>query len=238
MGQTFEIKLKEITVKENGFYETDLSKASNFLEALLIYPRPGEPSVRSILELKLEDEERYAPQEKASQVQLPDSLDPRDQEISLRQSEFEVETKRLLFRHELQGECYLELNISAVEKASKVQNVILDILKTVSVTTLETIPGIGSVVKAAVTPSTDSIFNQILRREDSIRSIGRGILKLDSQGDSEERVVDLIVPSDLRIIPGIRWHHDGTLAEEVRNTVLLSRGKINGTVTVEINRIA
>ena len=204
----------------------------------MCYSRAGEPSVRSIVGLKLEDGRRYDPQESASQIQLPDSLDSREREIALRQSEFDVETKRMFFRHELQGECFLELNISAVEKVSKVQNLILDILKTASVTALGTIPGIGSVAKAAVTSFSDSIFNQILRREDRIRSIGRGILKLSSQIDSEERVLDLVVPNDLRVMPRIKWNHDGTLAEGVRNPVLLSRGKLNGTVTLEINRIS
>lgn len=238
MGQTFEIKLKEITVQENGFYETDLSKASNFLEALLFYPRPGEPSVRSILELKLEDGERFEPQESSRRVDLPDYLDPREREIALQQLEFEVERKRLLFRHELEGECSFELNISAVEKVNKVQNVLLDILKTASVAALGTIPGLGSVVTAVVTSSTESIFNQVVRREGKIKSIGRGILKLDSQINNEEREVELIVPDDIRIMPRIKWNRDGTLAEGVRNPVLLNRGKRNGTVTVEITRIS
>ena len=93
----------------------------------------------------------------------------------------DLDSARTLFKIEIESEAILQINLSSIEKISKVEKIILSILGKVATTAIGTISGIGSVLKAVISSSSESIFSTLLNDKDKINSIGKGFLIINEK---------------------------------------------------------
>jgi hypothetical protein len=256
MSRKLKITVKEITIEENGVYE-DEKDATNFFEALWIQPKTGVPAVRSILDLKLMNSKEFFSSKlmEKEKILFPAGIiyELFSKDAMEAQFDLELAKAQLLFKQEIEADSFLEFNISAIEKASKLVNIVALILGKATKTAFGTIPGIGTVVNSAGSSAIDSIFEGFKSDKDKLRSIGRGIIKIDEQIPVGEKIIDLFIPKEIKIIPIEKWdknsHGDAVIKEGVKVggkeggneggkfPKVLIMGKKNGSIKIEITEI-
>ena len=96
MSYLIQIQLKEILIIENGTVEK--VEGVNGISFSLFYPKSGVPSVETLRTLRLKDREPM------SFISRPF-------------------TEKLLFKQEIQGDTFLQVKISAIERVSKFEKI-------------------------------------------------------------------------------------------------------------------
>lgn len=241
-SERFLIKLKEIKVNENGMFEAG-KEAANFIEALLIHPRADVASIRTILELNLTDNQDFfkEKEKEIAAIEFPDNLSDKDKKNLKLQFELELYKTQLLFNQYIEGEAYLDINVSAIEKVNKVEKLLVGLLGTGIKTGLGLVPGLGSVVKGAVSPAVDTLFEGSTTDKKRLKSIGKGILKIDKNTKIGETTVSLYAPKDITIRPIHKWEPTPGGGARLRPEVTDSPKKLakwqpNGYIKLQITK--
>ena len=204
MTTVFEIRLKSIKLMENGAIDTN--EGSNALGASLFYPRPGTPGVNSVRAMNLHDN-----------IGLLFSGKPYDQQV--------------LFKEAVQGKTLLTLEVSAIEKPSRLDKVVSGLVGTaVSVA----VGGAGSAIFGAVAKSlSGSIFDAIGPKK-KVAVIARGSLEFseDDFPNGGEVTVPFHVPKTIKI-------RDLKLknGEPDRSELTLQKNSPNGRIVLEFHRL-
>jgi hypothetical protein len=196
----FQIKLKSVLVNENGTIKEDV-KGVNAVETSLIYPKEGVPSIISIRALELEDK-----------VTLDYTTKPLEEQ--------------LLFKQSVQGESMLEVNLTAIEKLSKLESAVVNALGSAIAAVVKAISGVGGVTGVAKSV-TKSLFKE------KVSCIGTGSKPINKDTPDGDFLVDLKVPKKVKLAR-IKLNLDGT---SERQTVTLEKGYDNGKVVFDIKRI-
>ncbi len=196
----FQIKLKSVLVNENGTIKEDV-KGVNAIETSLIYPKEGVPSIISIRALELEDK------------------------VTLDYTTKSLE-EQLLFKQSVQGESMLEVNLTAIEKLSKLESAVVNALGSAIAALVKTISGFGEVTGVAKSV-TKSLFKE------KVSCIGTGSKPINKDTPDGDFEVDLKVPKKVKLAR-IKLNLDGT---SERQTVTLEKGYDNGKVVFDIKRI-
>lgn len=196
----FQIKLKSVLVNENGTIKEDV-KGVNAIETSLIYPKEGVPSILSIRALELEDK-------------VPLDFTTKSLE------------EQLLFKQSVQGESMLEVNLTAIEKLSKIESAVVNALGSAIASVVKAISGVGGVTGVA-----KSVTKSLLKAK--VSCIGTGSKPINEDTPDGDFVVDLKVPKKVKLAR-IKLNLDGT---SERQTITLEKGYDNGKVVFDIKRI-
>lgn len=196
----FQIKLKSVLVNENGTIKEDV-KGVNAIETSLIYPKEGVPSILSIRALELEDG-------------VPLDFTAKSLE------------EQLLFKQSIQGESMLEVDLTAIEKLSRIESAVANALGSAIAALVKAISGVGGVT-GAVKNVTKSLFKE------KISCIGTGSSLINENTPEGDFVVHLKVPKKVKLAR-IKLNLDGT---HERQTITLKKGYDNGKVVFDIKRI-
>ena len=206
MATLFQFKLKEVLVMENGEFEEGIDGA-NSLSATLYYPKEGVPALTSIRSMSLKDSVPYDYTE-------------------------EDYKKQLVFKEEIKGDTMFEVEISAIDKATKFEKLIVKLLGVAAGAAIGTVTGIGAVVTAVASSASESIF-EMAEPSDKIHVIGRGARLINEDTPNGEFIIQLAVPKDITL--SFKRKNDAGDIEYVRAT--LSKGKNNAQVKFDITRI-
>ncbi len=182
MPTLFEVKLKSITVNENGYIE---EKGLTLFEASLLYPKDGVPLVQAVTTLNLKDGEEYdvaAEHNKAIGSCLQEG----------------VLKKELLFKQVVHGASLLEINLGAKEKTNDIEKILLKLLGVGAVAAIGTISGVGAIVTAVAGSATGTLFSQ-LEPKDDIKNIGKAFFEIDENTRDDIYSINLYVPKKIKI---------------------------------------
>ncbi len=204
MSFIVQVLLKSVKIIENGKVED--VEGINGLSASLFYPKSGVPSVESVRTLRLRDRE---------------TLDFTDKPF----------IERLLFKQEIEGNTFLMVKISAIEKVTKFERAIHKLFGVVAIAAVGTITGIGVVLTAFVKSITSSVFEQS-EPKDAITIIGEGAMPIDPGTPEGEFVVQLSVPKDISLKKTMIVN-----GQEVIKTINIKRGFNNAMVVFDLKRL-
>ncbi|MCF6360058.1 MAG: hypothetical protein L3J29_04770 [Cyclobacteriaceae bacterium] len=209
MGALFEIKLKSILVKENGKINPK-EEGVNAFAITLFLPREGVPSVASVRSLKLMDKETF-------------SLNDNDHL-----------KERFLLKELIKGHAFLEVEVTAVDKLSKLQKTIFKIFRTGFSAVISAIPGIGDIITGLVKMGTDSFFETLdTSVKDKVKIIGKGRLLLNESTTSGDFEIVLETPKQIKIE---KWFLDNE-GQSYSKKIILPKKYPNGTVVLSIEKI-
>ncbi len=206
MSSVLQITLKDVLVIENGRAEAGV-EGVNSLSATLYYPHAGTPAVTSMRPLRLQDNEL----------------------LDYTQQPFK---EQLLFKERIHGDSVLEVEISAIEKASRFEKLVAKLMGVAATTGAGLIPGLGVIATAVVTSATGSVF-ALADPGDEIRVIGRGAMPIREDVPEGDFVVNLAVPQQIALKQR-RTNEDG---KEVTRTKTLQAGFVNAKVVFQVRRL-
>ncbi|WP_162054668.1 hypothetical protein [Pontibacter pamirensis] len=204
MAYLLQIQLKSVLVIENGKVEN--VEGVNGLSATLFYPKSGVPSVETVRTLKLKDKE---------------PLDFSNKSFS----------DKLLFKQEIEGDTLLQVKLSAVEKVSKFEKVVVKLLGVAAVAAVGAITGVGAVFTAVAKSATGSIFEQA-DPKDTINIIGEGEMPLTKDTPEGDFVVQLSVPQDITLS---QTKVEGD--KKITTKIKLDKGFSNAMIVFELKRL-
>jgi len=219
MARTIEIVLDRVYVRENGRLKE--GNAVNALVATLIYPSPGNPSVKSIKTFRLRDDRRidFA------------AVDP-DTGVPYTYAD------RILFKEDVYGSSELIIEMTKVEKPSTFERFFSKVIGAIFGAAWGAVTGgignviLGAVVKTAADAHVESF--KIGDDEDEVQSIGRAAVTVPVEGSEavQQVMLPLTVPEDveewtLRLVPG-------KPEPERKKEKLLRKNEQNGEVTLTV----
>jgi len=246
MGRKLKVEVKELYVEENGFFEDKKDEMANCLAAEWHFPKIGVPSVQSILNLKLKDQLCYfIIPENTVQELFPEAIGDKLEALK-RQFEWDMENQRILFKQEIEGDSFLELNVSAVYKTDKFDKILMDVLGIAAKGAFNLIPWVGSVGKEIGGKVVDSLFEGWKPDDKKLKSIGKCIIKVSENIKFPEgkksyvtNKIPLLVPKEVEIkyfkyeiVPGTY-----KVQEIKKDPLILKKGAINGYIVLEITDI-
>ncbi|UZR96673.1 hypothetical protein [Chondrinema litorale] len=200
MSYLIQIQLKEILIIENGTVEK--VEGVNGISFSLFYPKSGVPSVETLRTLRLKDREPM------SFISRPF-------------------TEKLLFKQEIQGDTFLQVKISAIERVSKFEKILNRLFGTALTTVVGAFTGVGAVFTAVATDLTSSIF-ELTEPQNNITVIAEGEMPITELTPEGDFLVQLSVPDDLTITQTIRG-----ITKEIR----LKKGFTNARVVFDLKRL-
>jgi hypothetical protein len=212
MPRLFEVRLKEIYLEENGYWEVD----ANVLGFTLLYPREAVPGVATTRTIKLPDRER---------VDFP-----------ARKLKEGSPYEELLFREVVRREAPLLIEVTAVYKADWIAKAFVKAIGVLGGTVVKTIPA-GDGVLAVLGSSVGSIFDQ-LTPKDKPYVIGRGLIVLQESMADGLQTIPLSVPKDVKLWKAPPPQKSMGTAPPAGQEIRLPKGEHNGTVTVQITSYA
>lgn len=205
MAVLFEIYLKSVLVMENGKVGEKVDGV-NTLAVNLIYPREGVSAVSSMRSLSLQDGE---------------PLDLENADIRY----------RFLLKEVIRGNSILEVEVTAMEKVSKIEKLAHDLFSTAVNAAINAVPGVGTIITGAIRNATSSLFSSNTP-EDRILVIGSGFMPLTESTPEGDFTVNLAVPETVSIYQ--REQNDkGDIVERKRT---LKAGAINAKVVFELKK--
>lgn len=209
MKSIYEIILKEVVVNENGRMPS--KNGVNAMSVTLHYPRENVPNSTCLrnFSTKLEDK-------------VP---------LSLKSEPFH---HQLLFKEEFRGESMIEVVLTSVKKAKKLDKFLIKLIGTTVGAAIGTITGLGPIPIAALSQASKSLF-ELAEPEDEIDIIGKGHFPLnDDITDSEIEIpITLSVPKDVEIDKALEERND----EMVLVKRVLKKGVNNGLATIVIRKL-
>ena len=207
MNASVQILLKSVLVIENGSTEPG-AEGVNVITATLIGPNTTKASVISARSLKLLDKQNF-----------DTSLIP-----------FE---DKFLFKEDILGDCMLKIEITAVEKISKLEKFFLKAFPNVFGILIGAIPGIGVIFSSITSKLVGSIFESI-DTNDRITVIASGAMPLDAVNQQGELSVNLSVPKTIVVNSAPFFNTNG---EELIRRITLPKDFVNAEVVVNITDI-
>lgn len=141
------------------------------------------------------------------------------------------------FRGEVYESSYIEVEVTSVVKATKAAKVIYKLLNGISESAIEMLPG-GEIVTSVTKVISSSLF-EILKPEDKIQVIGRGVEKIDLNKLNGEITIPLIVP---KMVKMTKVTYEARVAQQKRkdrairklHQLSLNEGVKNGFITLTI----
>lgn len=209
MARLFEVRLREVYLEENGYWENDV----NVLGFTLLYPREGVPAVATTRSVKALDNERF--------------------DFPSRKLKEGSPYEELLFREVVRREAPLVVDITAVYKADWLSKAIVKAVGAVVGVAVKAIPA-TDVGLAFLGSSAGSIFEQIAPK-DKTYIIGRGAVVLQEGMSDGTQVVNLTVPKDVKLWKAPPPSTSLGTAPPAGKEIRLPKGEHNGTVTLAIN---
>lgn len=206
MADIFQITLKDVRVIENGQIKEDVVGV-NSLAATLYYPSENKPAIMTVRSLELKENE---------------SLDYTKEDFK----------KQLVFKEIIRGDSVLEVEITAIDKASKFEKAIRKLLGVAAGGLAGAIPGVGTIVTAVATSATESVF-ELADPKDKITTIGKGVRGIDENTPEGDFVINLAVPEEITLKQR-KFDNEG---KEVIQTKILEKGFVNAKVVFHIKRI-
>ncbi|WKN30558.1 hypothetical protein PZB74_16455 [Porifericola rhodea] len=173
MHYFFQIKLKSITIIENG--QVDSGEGNNLLAIGVIYPNPHDKVPTTVMEVHLQDNKTL----NLGGLPLKDQI---------------------IFKGPVIGESGLDVEISAIEKADKIEKILHNVFGRAVSGALSLIPGGGivSLLTAAARDTMTSVFDQA-EPQDRLHTIGKGYMSLSSETPEGDFVVQLSVPQEVKL---------------------------------------
>lgn len=204
MNASVQILLKSVLVIENGTADAGV-EGVNALTATLLAPNTTKASVTTARSIKLTDKH----------------------ELDMAEVDFE---DKFLFKEDILGDCMLKIELTAVEKVSKLEKFFLKAFPSLLGIAIKAIPGIGtifsSVASAVITPIFDGI-----NTNDRITIIGKGSMPLSAANEQGDLVLNLSVPEKVVLNSTPFFNEEG---DEFVRRITLNKGFVNAKVVVSV----
>lgn len=202
----FQIKLKSITIIENG--KVSEGEGNNLLSMSVIYPNPEMQAPTTVMEVFLQDNKTL----ELSGIPLKDQI---------------------IFKGAIVGESGIDVEISAIEKQDKIAALLHRVFGQAVSGALSLIPGGGvvSLVTSAARNTLASVFDQTAPKE-RLRKIGKGYMSLNKNSPEGDFVVQLSVPEEVKLIQSF-VNEQGQRATK---TITLPKGYANAMVVFDIKK--
>ena len=208
MAKLVQVRLKAVTVKENGYWEDQ----ENIVAFTLVYPREGAPAVCAVRRVKLTSGER---------LDFAAELRRRGQPYD-----------DLLFRETVRAESPLVVEISAVYSADWLGKLLSKALGAAAGAAAGLLP-VGTVGLAFLGSSTGALFER-LGSQEKVHVIAKGFALLSPGMAAGDVTVDLSVPEDVTLWKAAPPPTSmGTKPPEDQQKTLRKNAP-NGSVTVSV----
>lgn len=206
MQYIFQIKLKSITIIENG--KVKEGEGSNLLSVAIVYPNPQMQAPTTVMEVQLQDNRTL----ELKGIPLKDQI---------------------IFKGPIVGESGIDVEISAIEKQDKIAGILHKVFGQAVNGALSLIPGGGvvSLVTSAARNTLASVFDQAAPKE-RLHKIGQGYMSLHKDTPEGDFVVQLSVPEELKLIQSF-VNENGQRAAK---TITLPQGYNNAMVVFDIKK--
>ncbi|MDF9796829.1 hypothetical protein OKW21_002092 [Catalinimonas alkaloidigena] len=202
----FQIKLKSITIIENG--KVSEGEGNNLLSMSLIYPNPQMQAPTTVMEVQLQDNKTLD----LAGIPLKDQV---------------------IFKGPIVGESGIDVEISAIEKQDKIAALLHRVFGQAVNGALNLIPGGGvvSLITSAARNTLASVFDQTAPKE-RLHKIGKGYMSLHKNTPEGDFVVQLSVPEEVKLIQSF-INEQGQRATK---TITLPKGFANAMVVFDIKK--
>ena len=140
--------------------------------------------------------------------------------------------KQLVFKEIIRGDSVLEVEITAIDKASKFEKAIRKLVGVAAGGLADAIPNVGTIVTAVTTSATESVF-ELADPKDKITTIGKGVRGIDENTPEGDFVINLAVPEEITLQQR-KFDNEG---KEVIQTKTLKKDFVNAKVVFHIKRI-
>jgi hypothetical protein len=206
MQYIFQIKLKSITIIENG--KVKEGEGNNLLSVSLVYPNPQMQAPTTVMEVQLQDNKTL----ELTGLPLKDQI---------------------IFKGPIVGESGIDVEISAIEKPEKIANLLHTVFGQAVTGALSLIPGGGvvSLITSAARTTLASVFDQAAPK-DRLHKIGKGYMSLHKDTPEGDFVVQLSVPEEVKLIQNF-INEEGQRATK---TITLPKGYNNAMVVFDIKK--
>lgn len=206
MQYIFQIKLKSITIIENGMVKE--GEGNNLLSVAIVYPNPQMQAPTTVMEIQLQDNK---------------TLDLTG--LSLKD--------QLIFKGLIVGESGIDVEISAIEKPEKIDGILHKVFGQAVTGALSLIPGGGVValVTSAARNTLASVFDQAAPK-DRLHKIGKGYMSLHKDTPEGDFVVQLNVPEEIKLMQSLGTK-DGQRSSK---KITLPKGYNNAMVVFDIKK--
>ncbi len=206
MHYIFQIKLKSITIIENG--QVMEGGGTNLLSVAIVYPNPHMPAPTTVMELSLQDNKTLELQG----IPLKDQL---------------------IFKGLIVGESGIDVEISAIEKQERIAGILHQVFGQAVSGALSLIPGGGivSLITSAARTTLASVFDQAAPK-DRLRKIGKGYMYLHKDTPEGDFVVQLSVPQEIEL----KQTSINKKGQETTKKITLPQGFNNAMVVFDIKK--
>lgn len=206
MHYIFQIKLKGITIIENG--KVKEGEGNNLLSMSIVYPNPQMQAPTTVMEVQLQDNKTLELQG----IPLKDQL---------------------IFKGPIVGESGIDVEISAIEKQDKIASILHKVFGQTVSGALSLIPGGGvvSLITSAARTTLASVFDQA-EPQDRLHKIGKGYMSLHKDTPEGDFVVQLSVPEEIKLIQSFT----NEKKQKATKTITLPKGYANAMVVFDIKK--
>ncbi len=204
MPTLFNIELDRIKLRENGVVDKD-AKGVNALGAILFYPREGTPAVNAARAMKLVDNEG-----------LLFTSEPYQ--------------NRLLFKESVRDRTVLTIEVSAIDKPSRIDQVFS---KLIGVALTTAAGGVGGAILSAVAKAASGSIFETIGPKKKVDVIARGTLEFDESFAGGKITIPLKVPKNLTFFD----MKLGPNGKPTRTKKALKKGDSNGKVVIDIRKL-
>lgn len=204
----FQIKLKSLTIIENGQIEE--GEGNNVLSVSLIYPMPQNPSPTSVFAIKLEDKEML------NAVDIPIK-------------------NQFIYKGQIIGDSGIEVELTAKEGREKINKFLLKTFGTIVKEAIGLIPGakIVSLITSGAKSSVESVFSSLQSdgRDEKVHIIGKGFMPINIDTPEGDFVIQLSVPQEVKLT---KISTKG--GKKTKKTLTLNQGMGNAMVVFDIRK--
>lgn len=208
MATITQICLKSILLLENGTLAPRL-RGTNGFSATLIYPEAGISALTSVRTFEQEIADREV--------------------LDFTQRSFK---EKVLFKQRFQGDSILEVEMTTVDKASKFERILLNMLGKAAVAGVGTVSGLGAIFTAVARHAVKSVF-ALPEVKDQVEVLGVGEMPINSSTPEGDFVIQINVPKDMKIHQ-LAKNEEGKLVER---TLTLRKGQGIGQIVFDIKQI-